>query len=248
MMTHNPSFYPFVVINALPCQNHGIEDFFQSFAFPYSTHHSHDLGVEEFFFFFFVQRCYMRDFVWFATSMVVIGLGVYELVEGGLPIMDERSKEYWHVVTIGVAKPVAGSTLSEAQKVELESSKLKGLKAKNYLFQAIDRPTLETILCKDTSKKICRERWFKNFSRTMAIANKTRIHGERLEDVTIMEKILRLMIVKFNVAYSIEKSKDIDALLIDELQSSLLLHEQKINQQEKRSKLKGSNKFKRRWS
>ncbi|KZV19035.1 hypothetical protein F511_08463, partial [Dorcoceras hygrometricum] len=32
--------------------------------------------------------------------------------------------------------------------------KLKDLKAKNYLFQAIDRATLETILCKDTSKQI----------------------------------------------------------------------------------------------
>jgi hypothetical protein len=32
--------------------------------------------------------------------------------------------------------------------------KLKDLKAKNYLFQAIDRSILETILSKDTSKQI----------------------------------------------------------------------------------------------
>jgi hypothetical protein len=31
------------------------------------------------------------------------------------------------------------------------------------------------------------------------------------------------------VFYSIEKSKDIDALFIDELQSSLLVYEQKMN-------------------
>ena len=32
--------------------------------------------------------------------------------------------------------------------------KLKDLKAKNYLFQAIDRSIMETLLCKDTSKQI----------------------------------------------------------------------------------------------
>ncbi|KAF2319918.1 hypothetical protein GH714_020498 [Hevea brasiliensis] len=176
-----------------------------------------------------------------------------------------RSKEYWHIVTVGVVESAAGSILSEAQKPELESSKLKDLKVKNYLFHAIDHPILETILCKDTSKQIqdsikrkyqgnartkraqlqilrgefetlCMksgETVLEYFSRMMAIVNKMRIHGERLKDVTIMEKILCSMIVKFNVACSIKDSKDIDALLIDELQSSLLLHKQKINQQEK---------------
>ena len=68
------------------------------------------------------------------------------------------------------------------------------------------------------------------FSRTMAIANKMWIHGEKLEDVTIVEKILRSMTVKFNfVVCSIKESKDIDTLSIDELQSSLLVHEQKLS-------------------
>ena len=67
------------------------------------------------------------------------------------------------------------------------------------------------------------------FARTMTIANKMRIHGERMEDVTIIEKILRSMTPKFNfVVCSIEESKDVDTLSIDELQSSLLVHEQKL--------------------
>ena len=71
----------------------------------------------------------------------------------------------------------------------------------------------------------------------MAITNKMRIHEESLEDVTIIEKIFWSMTSKFNfVVCSMEESKDIDALLIYALQSSLLVHEQKINQQEKRSK------------
>ncbi|RDX70116.1 hypothetical protein CR513_50669, partial [Mucuna pruriens] len=139
------------------------------------------------------------------------------------------------------------------------------LKVKNYLFHAIDRPILETILCKDTSKDIwdsmkkkyqgsvrakrqqlqtlrsefetlrmkSRESVTNYFSRTMAIANKMRIHGDKTEDITVVEKILQSMTLKFNfVVCSIEEAHDIEELSIDELQSSLLIHEKKINQQE----------------
>ncbi|PHU31000.1 hypothetical protein BC332_03093 [Capsicum chinense] len=63
-----------------------------------------------------------------------------------------RSKEFWPVVSVGVQEPATGIALSEAQKAELDSLRLKDLKAKNYLFQDIDRSIPETILCKDTSK------------------------------------------------------------------------------------------------
>jgi transposase InsO family protein len=65
-----------------------------------------------------------------------------------------RSKEYWQVVDSGIAESETGIILTEAQLTELSSLKLKDLKAKNYLFQAIDRSILETILSKDTSKQI----------------------------------------------------------------------------------------------
>ena len=65
-----------------------------------------------------------------------------------------RCKEYWCIVESGVAAPVTGVALTEAQKIELERLKLKDLKAKNYLFQAIDQSILETILSKETSKDI----------------------------------------------------------------------------------------------
>ena len=65
-----------------------------------------------------------------------------------------RSKEYWSVVESGIQEPPAGATVTDAQQTDIEARKLKDLKAKNYLFQAIDRPILETILCKDTSKDI----------------------------------------------------------------------------------------------
>ena len=44
--------------------------------------------------------------------------------------------------------------MTNAQKAELEGQQLKNFKAKNHLFQAIDRSILETILSKETSKQI----------------------------------------------------------------------------------------------
>ncbi|CAL8155107.1 unnamed protein product [Prunus armeniaca] len=67
------------------------------------------------------------------------------------------------------------------------------------------------------------------FARTLSIANKMRIHGENLEDVAIIEKILLSMTHKFDyVVCSIEESNDINSLSIDVLQSSLLVHEQRM--------------------
>lgn len=63
-----------------------------------------------------------------------------------------RSKEYWNLVEIGITDAAEGTDLSEAQKKAIDEQKLKDLKGKNYLFQAIDRSILETILKKATAK------------------------------------------------------------------------------------------------
>ncbi|TXG65249.1 hypothetical protein EZV62_006524 [Acer yangbiense] len=173
-----------------------------------------------------------------------------------------RSKEYWSLVETGYVEPEDGASLTDAQQKKLEEEKLKDLKVKNYLFQAIDRTILETILQKDTSKQIwdsMKRKYEGNervkrsilqalrkefetlemksgegvsdyFSRVMSVANKMRVHGEQMRDVTIVEKILRSLSDKFNyIVCSIEESKDIDRLSIDELQSSLVVHEQKFH-------------------
>ena len=62
-------------------------------------------------------------------------------------------------------------------------------------------------------------------ARTMGIVNKMRFQSEKMEDVAIVEKILRSLVPKYDyVVYSIEEFKDIDELSFDELQSSLLVH------------------------
>ncbi|KAF2300982.1 hypothetical protein GH714_018927 [Hevea brasiliensis] len=172
-----------------------------------------------------------------------------------------RSKEFWELVESGYIEPSSASAQTEAQRKKTEEMKLKDLKVKNYLFQAIDRTVLDTILKKDTAKDIwdamkkkfegnakvkrshlqALRREFETlemrssegvteyFSRVMTVANKMRLYGEDMQDVKVVEKILRSLTEKFNyVVCSIEESKDIDALTVDELQSSLIVHEQKF--------------------
>ena len=67
------------------------------------------------------------------------------------------------------------------------------------------------------------------FARTLAIANKMKIHGESMGQLLIVEKIIRSQTSKFHyVVCSIEESNDLDTLTIDELQSSMLVHEQRM--------------------
>ncbi|PNX58256.1 retrovirus-related Pol polyprotein from transposon TNT 1-94, partial [Trifolium pratense] len=63
-----------------------------------------------------------------------------------------RSKEYWNLIEDGVVVAPAGASQEQIQLAH--ESKLKYLKAKNYLFQAIDRSILEMILARGTTKEI----------------------------------------------------------------------------------------------
>ena len=56
------------------------------------------------------------------------------------------------------------------------------------------------------------------FARTLTIINKMIAHGEKLEQITIVEKVSRSMTPKFNyVVCSIEESNDVTTLSIDKL-------------------------------
>ena len=68
------------------------------------------------------------------------------------------------------------------------------------------------------------------FARTLTITNKMKIHSENMKQVVIIEKILRSMTSRFDYdIYSIEELNNLDTLTINELQSSLLVHEQRLN-------------------
>jgi len=65
-----------------------------------------------------------------------------------------RSKEYWGLIKNGYVETESGIEETKMQRKRIDELKLKDMKIKNYLFQAINRTILETILVKDTSKQI----------------------------------------------------------------------------------------------
>ncbi|KAK2452730.1 hypothetical protein QL285_000498 [Trifolium repens] len=174
-----------------------------------------------------------------------------------------ESKELWGLVEDGVT--TAPENATPEQLALAAASRTKDMKVKNYLFQSIERPILETILDRTTSKSIwdAMKRKFEGstkvkrahlqalrrdfevlmmkdsetvdeyFARTMVIVNRMSAAGERLQEVAVVEKILRSMPAKFNyVVCSIEESNDTTTLSIDELQSSLIVHEQRMKGQQ----------------
>lgn len=173
-----------------------------------------------------------------------------------------RSKEFWGVVTDGFTEPTQGDTLTPAQTKAQEDMRLKDFKAKNYLYNSIDKTILKTITKKSTAKELwdsMKNKYQGNarvkraqlqtlrrdfevlemkdgesvndyFGRVMVVANAMRNYGETMDNVKVVEKILRTLTERFNyIVCSIEESKDIDTLTVDALQSSLLVHEQKFN-------------------
>jgi hypothetical protein len=170
-----------------------------------------------------------------------------------------RSKEYWNLIENGVTVAPANPTAEQlriANQSKLRDLKVKNYlfqsidrailetilvrdsakdiwdamkrkyqgstKVKRAQLQALRRE-FEILTMKDS------ETVDEYFSRTLAIANRMTAHGERMEQVTVVEKILRSMPSKFNyVVCSIEESNDVTTLSIDELQSSLIVHEQRM--------------------
>ncbi|WOG92348.1 hypothetical protein DCAR_0311612 [Daucus carota subsp. sativus] len=75
-------------------------------------------------------------------------------------------------------------------------------------------------------------------TRLKTVTNEMKRNGESLDDVRVMEKLLRSLTRKFDyVVTSIEESKDLSTISIDELVGSLQAHEQRMNQYDDASHL-----------
>ncbi|GAA0168536.1 hypothetical protein LIER_40584 [Lithospermum erythrorhizon] len=68
------------------------------------------------------------------------------------------------------------------------------------------------------------------FARVTAIFNKLRSNGEEMNNSKINEKILKMLTDQFtDVVVSIEEARNINSMTVDDLGSTLVMHEQKFN-------------------
>jgi hypothetical protein len=68
------------------------------------------------------------------------------------------------------------------------------------------------------------------FTKVISVVHQMRRNGENIDDVHVMEKILRSLASKFDhVVVAIKQSKNLEDLTVEELMGSLQAHEQKIN-------------------
>jgi hypothetical protein len=177
-----------------------------------------------------------------------------------------RSKEYWSLIEDGVVVAPENATVEQQQAAaasKLKDLKVKNFLFQS-IDRSILETILERNTARDIweamrrkyqgSTKVKRahlqalRREFEvlamkesesvsdYFARTIAIANRMSVQGETLQQVAVVEKILRSMPAKFNyVVCSIEESNDVTSLSIDELQSSLIVHEQRMKGQQESS-------------
>lgn len=72
------------------------------------------------------------------------------------------------------------------------------------------------------------------FSQTLALVNQMKANGETIGDQQIVEKILRTLTLQFEyIVTSIEESRDLSILTVDELIGSLQMHEQRLKEKSK---------------
>jgi len=105
------------------------------------------------------------------------------------------------------------------------------MRQKYQSFTKVKRALLQALLRDFETQHIKKGETIDNFfSCTLTIANKMKTHCETMSPTIINEKILRFMTLKFDyMVCSIKESSYLNTLTIDELQSSLFIHEQRMN-------------------
>ncbi|XP_022989543.1 uncharacterized protein LOC111486606 [Cucurbita maxima] len=154
-----------------------------------------------------------------------------------------RSKEFFDMVETGYEEPNEGEVLSADRQQLLAASKLKDLKKKTFkeIWDSMRRKYQGSTRVKRAQLQAVRrdfeilqmqkgETVNDYIGKVISLASKMRMHGGSITDVAVVEKILRSLTPKFDyIVCSIEEANNVEEMQIDELQSSLLVHEQRLN-------------------
>ena len=81
------------------------------------------------------------------------------------------------------------------------------------------------------------------FSRLLALRSDMELNGHSIEDEVIVEKVLHTLPSQFNYLVAVlQETKDISTMSVKELHGSLLLHEERVNEQMNESEMETPKK------
>ena len=168
-----------------------------------------------------------------------------------------RSKEWWDLIEVGLVHPETDAQRIEQAEAKLKDLKVKNYLfasinktiLKTIAKKETSKDIWESMKTKYQGNKRVQSAQLQRLrrmfevlemkeedtiteyvSKVMVVANDMRNLGEDMADDKIVEKILRTLVEKFTyVVCAIEESKDIKEMTVDELQSSLLVHEQNLS-------------------
>nr|GEY06582.1 retrovirus-related Pol polyprotein from transposon TNT 1-94 [Tanacetum cinerariifolium] len=177
-----------------------------------------------------------------AVTMALIGFGGLSAVLGRAPLMKALlgAQDTWESVTTEYEEPI-DAEIGAMNANQLKALKEKRMKAKTtfyLLFESVDESGFEKIVGASTAKQAwdTLEKGYKCVDRVKQVRIQT-LHGE-LEAMRMKETegVSDYITQNFeNVVCTIEESKDLEDLKIEELAGSLEAHEQRKNKKKQES-------------